>query len=181
MNHPNVIALCGLAGAGKSTVADYLIAHHGYTRVKFADTLKGMLRLLGLNDAHIEGHLKELPCPVLGGQTPRHAMVTLGTEWGRDLIWRDLWVANWLDRASDVLDHGGRVVVDDMRFPNEREFAAKLGAVTIRITRPGQVTGSHQSEAFAASMPTDMEFVNDGQVNDLQSLVDGWLGVKVAA
>ncbi len=168
---PRVIALCGLAGSGKSTIADHLVADHGYTRVKFAETLKNMLRALGLTDRHIEGDLKEQPCSLLGGQTPRRAMITLGTEWGRELIWQDLWVNNWRERAQAVLDAGGKVVVDDMRFPNEADFATSLGALRIRVIRPGQLAGAHQSEAHASGMPVDREVMNDGTVSEIHAQI----------
>jgi shikimate kinase len=32
-----LISLCGLAGAGKSTIAKALVEHHGFVRVAFAD------------------------------------------------------------------------------------------------------------------------------------------------
>jgi hypothetical protein len=51
-----------------------------WRQVKFAGPLKSMCMALGLTEAHIEGHLKEVPCELLCGQTPRHAMQTLGTE-----------------------------------------------------------------------------------------------------
>ena len=44
----------------------------------------GMIRRM------IDGDLKEAPTPLFEGRTPRHAMQTLGTEWGRDRIGRDL-------------------------------------------------------------------------------------------
>ena len=180
MTAPRVIALCGLAGSGKSTIADHLIGCHGFTRVKFADTLKAMLRMLGLDNRHIEGELKELPCPMLGGATPRHAMITLGTEWGRDMIWRDLWVSNWLARAQAVLDAGGRVVVDDMRFPNEAEYAAKLGAVRLRVVRPGATAGAHVSEAHAGALPVDFTVANDSDVPALLAQADRALNLAAA-
>lgn len=76
---PSVVALSGLAGSGKSTLADYLIQRHGYTRVKFAGPLKAMCRAMGMDEAQIEGHLKEVPSPHLQGRTPRYVMQTLGT------------------------------------------------------------------------------------------------------
>ena len=143
-----VIALAGLAGSGKSTAANYLIEKHGFVRVKFAGPLKDMLRAFGLTDAHIEGPLKELPTPLLCGQTPRHAMQTLGTEW-RDLIHRDLWINMWSQTVTDVLDRGGRVVTDDCRFSHEASVVAGFGGVVARVACPwaGLATGGgHASE-----------------------------------
>jgi hypothetical protein len=83
MTAARLIALTGYAGSGKSTLADILACEHGFTVVKFAGPLKAMLRALGLDEREIEGDLKEQPCQLLAGHTPRRAMQTLGTEWGR--------------------------------------------------------------------------------------------------
>ena len=41
-----LIGLTGFAGSGKSTVAQYLVEQHGFTRLSFAAPLKKMLRTL---------------------------------------------------------------------------------------------------------------------------------------
>jgi hypothetical protein len=168
----NVIALCGLAYAGKSTIADYLVRDLGYTRIKFADGLKNMLRSLGLDEDEIEGHLKEKPCALLCGQTPRHAMVTLGTEWGRNLIHPDLWTTIWRERVAAITNSGGKVVVDDMRFPNEAAAAAGAGAFRMRVLRPAPKTSvAHESESYVAALPVDAEVMNDGDIGHLLAQV----------
>lgn len=148
--YPPIVAITGRAGHGKSTVADYLVRQHGYTKLKFADPLKQMLRVLGLTDAHLEGALKEVPTPLLGGQTPRHAMVTLGTEWGRELIHADLWVDDWCRRVAEVLNGGGRVVCDDLRFLSEEAAVDRMGGYKLRVERPDldrqAASETHQSE-----------------------------------
>lgn len=144
---PPVIALTGLAGSGKSTASKYLVEKHGYQLVKFAGPLKDMLRAIGLSEAQIEGELKEEPCEWLQGATPRHAMQTLGTQWGRDCIGAGLWTELWVRRVQLILAAGGRVVVDDCRFPNEADEVRKLGGVVWQLVGRGGIAGSHESEA----------------------------------
>ena len=134
---PNIVGLSGYAQSGKSTVSDFLVKANGYTRIKFADGLKNMLRVIGLTEVQIEGEEKETPCKLLCDQTPRYAMQTLGTEWGRRIIGEDLWVNIWEYLTSAALVTGKRVVVDDIRFLNELYAVQRLGGMVIRITRPG--------------------------------------------
>lgn len=165
--HPNLIALCGLAGSGKSTAAEHLM-HQGFCRVKFADPLKDMLRVLGLDNRHLEGDLKEVPCDLLQGQTPRFAMQRLGTEWGRDIMHPDFWVNVWKMRAESIMATGESVVVDDCRFPNELKAVNQLGGISVMIERPGLASvESHISEQHA--LETDITLVNDGSIRDLKN------------
>jgi hypothetical protein len=131
-----VIGLSGFAGSGKSAVSDYLVNQRGFVRIKFAGPLKDMLRTLGLTEDEIEGHLKKSPCELLGGKTPRHAMITLGTEWGGVLIHPDLWARAWRLACSKV-PAGKNIVVDDLRFPNEQNAVHAEGGMSILIERPG--------------------------------------------
>lgn len=166
---PKVVALTGRAGSGKSTLADYLIERHGYVRVKFAGPLKAMMRAIGLSDAHIEGELKELPCPLLQGKTPRYAMQTIGTEWGRDIIGPEFWTGLWADVANDVLDNGGRVVCDDCRFDNEADTVRRFGGVVIELQGRGGIGGGHASEG---GIDADMVLHNVGSVADMYARAD---------
>ena len=163
VTYPPVIALAGPAGAGKSTAAAYLARQHGYTPLKFAAGLKAMMRVIGLTEAQIEGPLKEVPSKLLCGQTPRHAMQTLGTEWGRNLIGTDFWANVWFDAAADVLDQGGRVVVDDCRFENEAAKVRQLGGIVVRLDGRGAgIGGDHPSEAGLQA--ADFVLDNSGSV-----------------
>lgn len=153
-----LIAFTGPAGCGKSTASDALVAC-GWQRVKFAGPLKDMMRALGFTEAHIEGHLKEQPSDLLLGRTPRHAMQTLGTEWGRECIGPDFWTGLAARRIAAALNAGVSVVVDDCRFANEAEVIRGLGGKVVRIEGRGGIGGSHASEAFA--FDPDMVVRND--------------------
>lgn len=175
-----IIGFTGLAGSGKSTAADYLVKRHGFVRTRFADTLKAMMRVVGLGDAEIEGHLKESPCALLMGKTPRWAMQSLGTEWGRNCIDKDIWVALWQRTACDILDHGGKVVVDDCRFDNEFKMLESMGAKVCRIVRAGAgTTSTHVSEQ--GIFPVAYEIQNEGSLPELYDRIAALASVAALA
>jgi hypothetical protein len=169
-----LIGFTGAAGCGKSTAAKHLVATYGFVRVRFAGPLKDMLKAIGLTDDHVDGHLKEVPCGLLCGKTPRHAMITLGTEWGRDLIHPTLWTTLWRHQVNQVLDEGGDVVVDDVRFPNEVAALEALGGHLIKVIRPGAELPviNHVSEA---GVEGHMSLFNDGPVEILHHRLAGFV------
>lgn len=167
-----LIGLMGLAGSGKSEVSRVLETEMGFTRVKFAGPLKNMLRTM-LADAGyceddrermLEGDLKEEAIPELG-VSPRHLMVTLGTEWGRDLVHREIWTRLWTAQAERF----GHVVADDTRFPNEVDLIRQRGGQIWRVERPGLTAGTHPSETFVAR--ADVTLHNTGTLADLRNNV----------
>lgn len=160
-NLPRVVAFAGLAGSGKTTAANYLV-DLGYTRVKFATPLKDMLRVIGLTEEHIEGGLKEQPCDMLQGKSPRHAMQTLGAEWGRDCIGDSFWVGLWRIKVDQILEAGGRVVCDDCRYPNEATAIRRMGGDIYRLVgRGGTSVSTHSSEKIDFTADCVIENVAD--------------------
>lgn len=171
-----IVALIGYAGVGKTEVANYLVLKHGFTHLKFASGLKDMLRALGLGERSIEGDLKERKSTLLCGKTPRHAMITLGTEWGRNCIGEDLWV-NVLQRKIESLKRvngdGLKVVVDDCRFLNEGTMLRDMGAKVWRITRPGvEAKIDHPSEKEHLNIHSDFGIHNYRDKESLYKVVD---------
>lgn len=161
-------------GSGKSVIADALVQDHGFSCIKFADPLKEMIFAFlvarGLDPFTVErmvhGDLKEAPVPGLGGITTRFLMQTIGTEWGRNTIHPDIWTNTF--RAS-VEATPGPVVCDDMRFPNEYETAADLGAVLVRVIRAGhspEVT--HPSEGLLDDRTFHHTIINDSTLEVLR-------------
>lgn len=160
-----IIGFAGRAGAGKTTAALHLVEHHGFERVRFAGPLKAMMRALGCTEEEVDGALKEAPCALLGGRTPRQAMQWLGTEWGRDLIAPDLWTRAWEHAVAGK----PRVVADDVRFPNEAATIRRLGGRVIRIVAAGEAPCAglgHISERGEIVSDADMVNTMDGRLFD---------------
>ncbi len=170
----SVIGLVGRAGSGKTEVAKHLVVNHGYAPTKFAGALKNMLRTLGLTEDEIEGDLKHEPSMILLGATPRWAMQSLGTEWGRKCIDEDLWAYVWKRRVSDLLAQGRKVVVDDCRFLNEALTIRDFHPSTIwRIKREEIVTTTtHQSETEQDEIEVDKTIKNYASIGELRTTVD---------
>lgn len=165
---PKLVGLIGRKGAGKDTAAAVLLGK-GYQNVKFAGALKGMLRNLlayqgvapEVVEEMVEGSLKEEPTVYLDGQTPRFAMQTLGTEWGRELIGDRFWINTTLRLVGDK-----NTVITDVRFPNEMRAVDQAGGICFGISadwiKPSE--GEHESEALIddliASLPASQKVLN---------------------
>ena len=176
MTPGTLIAFTGRAGAGKSTAAYYLSEGRGFTRMRIAGPLKAMLRAIGLAAREIDGDLTERPCARLNGRTPRYAMQTLGTEWGRALMHPDLWIDLFVSDVRERLSLGENVVVDDLRFPNEEAIIRKLGGVIVHVYEQSgsPAVGAHESETHV--LGHDHSIVN-AKVNldDLYDRIDAVL------
>lgn len=167
---PVVLGVTGFKGSGKSEIRKYLVRSYGFTVIPMAEPLKSMLKAVGLNDDQLHGHLKEVPAEQLSGVTPRLAMQTLGTEWGRMMIHTDLWVNIWRARAINCKTP---VVADDVRFGNELQAVKSLGGKVLRVTREGQGASDHPSELEMADLDVDYTIPNNSKsLLDLHKAVD---------
>ena len=149
-----LIGLAGKRRVGKSTVARTLCALSDTTQMSFAGPIKKMVSALGVEDEYIYGDKKEEVIPNIG-VTGRFLLQSLGTQWGRDMVHKDLWT-NALFQSSDYLlamKHRG-VVIDDVRFPSEVEAIRAHGGIVARVQWGNEITpvvadefDAHPSEA----------------------------------
>lgn len=175
-----LIGFCGPEGAGKSYAAKVLAEATGFPIVPFARPLKKMIEALGVDLRHLYGTPKDKaePLAIFGGQPARHAMQTLGTEWGRQCIGADFWVRAWLATvaAEGLVSSAGDVcaIADDVRFPNEARAILDAGGVVIQVVRSEldlERQPRHASEDFK-SVPFTFRAVNSGTSKDLLAQID---------
>lgn len=163
-----LIGLTGLPRTGKDTTATYLCERYGYVRRAFATPLKeAAAALLGREVWEMEGAQgfdREAMLPEWGFTT-RWFLQVLGTECLRQQVREDFWV----QRMRNSLKCLTRVVITDVRFPNEVEMVHSFGGVVVEVTRPGTVASGHVSDR---GVPADLILENAGTVLDLHSTID---------
>lgn len=161
-----LVGITGRAGAGKDTIADYLVREHGFTKLSFAGPLKAMLAVAGMPEP-MEREMKERPIPGFDF-TWREAAQKLGTEWGRALdpnIWAKVVEAQILNKAS----FADRIVLSDVRFENEAAMIRRLGGKVLHVTGRAADLGAnagHVSEAGLRIDAVDALVDNGGDLSD---------------
>lgn len=166
-----LIGIAGLKGSGKDTFAETFLAAE-WLRIRFADPIKEMLYSLLLLAWEldpmrwIDGDWKEEPCHILCGRTMRHAMQTLGTEWGREQIDIGLWTNIFKKR---VLATKEKIVCTDVRFPQEVDIIHHLNGIVLRVERPGLTSDGHPSEESVEHLAVDIIVPNDKDVDFLHA------------
>lgn len=166
-----IIGLCGKAGAGKDTVAEFLWTDFRINRVAFASALKDRaIKEFGLSYEQCYGDEKEIVIPEYN-KSPRQILQLMGTEWYRSIDDK-FWLRQVYNQISNDLSHYYTgVCITDVRFPNEIDFVKEIGGVTVKITRPNHqqtIHTQHASETNIDSMICDYEIINDGSKSDLQ-------------
>jgi dephospho-CoA kinase len=105
--------------------------------------------------------------------TVRKLLQFVATEMFRNMINRDTWVMNFVQRIEPGINY----VITDVRFPNEMDWVkTKFGGKVIftEVTRPGcdgkgiGIEG-HESEKY--KLPADVVIENNGTLEELYSKV----------
>ena len=138
-----IIGTIGFIGCGKGTVADILVEKHGFVKLSFADAVKdATAAIFGWQRSLLEGDTEESRefretrdewwSEKTGKHiTPRYMLQIMGTEAGRDVFHKDIWVYA-LERKMEMYQN---VVIADVRFPNEIEWMRSKGGFAVRVSR----------------------------------------------
>jgi hypothetical protein len=114
----------------------------------------------------------------------RRFLQKLGTEGVRDIFGEDAWVEalenrlvrNGLMEPANEDNYAGvhgdaRVVITDVRFPNEAKWIHRCHGTLWRVVRPGYGGNDlHPSEAHIAGLPADVELIA-ATLDDLRYVV----------
>lgn len=194
-----IIGVAGFLGSGKGTIGDMLITDYGYRVVSFADAVKDATSaVFGWSRTMLEGDTQEsrdfretfdefwseqFGYPV----TPRYMLQLMGTEAGRDVFHRDIWVYAVMRK---IQLHPGNYVIPDLRFKNEADFIKNMGGKCVRVRRgddpvwfefaeKDNLTDSdfmttlypevHRSEYSLCGHKFDHIFDNNGSIEDLRN------------
>lgn len=194
----SIISISGLIGSGKDTIADYLVANHGYVRMSFASTLKDAVSaVFGWDREMLEGRTDaarkareqvdpwwadRLGIPHL---TPRWVLQYWGTDVLRGHFHDDIWIASLEYKLKGTTED---VVITDCRFPNEITAVRNAGGRIVRVRRgedpewfktahvtPGKMKELypeiHASEYSWAATKFDFTIYNDKTLDALYSQV----------
>ena len=180
-----IISVTGFIGSGKDTIADYLVAEHGFKRESFAGTLKdAVATVFGWDRELLEGRsaegrawrervdpwwAKRLKMPKL---TPRWVLQNWGTEVCRHGFHTDIWIASLENKLRNIQDN---IVISDCRFPNEIHAIKAQGGKVFWVQR-----GAHPAwftNGVAASYGNNwaLEFMKMQQIHSSEW---AWLNTK---
>lgn len=176
----NLIAFTGYAGAGKDSAAEALIKE-GWQRVAFADPVREMALVIDPWVCRDDNRttvirLSRLVEDYDWTEAKKHSEVRrllqrIGTEAGRNIIGKNVWIDIAMRKVAAIHAAGGKVVITDLRFPNEADAVRQLGGKIVRINRPGVgPAGDHSSENVGL-IDADATISNSGDQAKLHASV----------
>jgi hypothetical protein len=175
-----IIGLSGYARSGKDTVAKYLVEHHSFERVAFADPIRNLLWDMDplLKDGfHLQGVVNAYGWEIAKTKFPevRRLLQELGVG-ARKHIDEEIWVIKALRTMSEDKNY----VVTDVRFKNEANQIKMIGGQIWRVERTGvEAVNSHISEHDMDNWEFDAYVHNNSSLEDLEFAVKTTLMARI--
>jgi len=178
-----LIGIHGPLNGGKDTVANYIInmcktisGPPRYKRYSFAKPLKEACKIMfGFSDQQIEDRVLKEAIDPFWGFSPRKAMQLLGTEYGRNMLRKDIWIRRAALEVEQNTILGIGTIITDVRFQNEADWLrAQPNSMLIYIEVPGLIRDDkyqHESEDGISRCETDSVIINDKSLG-LKNLYD---------
>lgn len=171
-----IIGLNGYARSGKDAAASALVAD-GWERIAFADVLRDIayaidpfVQIGGFppgDYARLSTVVDRLGWDAAKGshKDVRRLLQRLGTEGGRDILGKNIWIDTAFKRAR--MDGAG-LVITDVRFQNEAEAIRERGGKVVRLNRPGVgPVNEHSSDNAMEGFIFDAYIYNGGPLTEL--------------
>lgn len=181
-----VIAITGLKGSGKDTIAEIICKYDkSFVPLAFADHLKDIVALMFTwNRDMLSGRFpesrewREQPdefwTKELGIEfTPRKALTTVGTDLIRGTILEHIWD---IIVKKKIIDHPTtNFVITDCRFPNEISVLRNLGAVIVEVQRGElpfwwDIAKSYNLNKFGMNVPEELKSIHPSERD--------WIGIN---
>jgi hypothetical protein len=167
-----IIGLSGYAQSGKDSTAELLCLKYGYKRLAFADSMRQALLIINpqLDSITRVSDLVEDYGWDLAKRNPeiRRLLQVLGTDFARNMLGDDVWI----NIALSGIKSEDKIVVSDVRFPNEAEAIKKLGGTVWRINRHNHTAvNGHTSERAMDNYMFNYVIYNDGTLAELSDEV----------
>lgn len=173
----SIIGIAGYANSGKDTVAEYIseFTFGQYKQFNLADPVKeAASKMFGIPLENFYNEKKE-EIDSYWGFSPRYITQKLGTEGGRELFQKDIWLHRMMLEYENAISEGYRgLVIPDIRFPNEISFMKEHFSKTyfIRIKRDNiSPVFPHESESYINTLDVDRDLDNNFTLKNLRAKV----------
>lgn len=179
-----LLLITGKAGAGKTTMSEYIVEHYeGSKNYALGDKLKELtFRLLKTFGVEIES-LNDL-YDVKSKNKYRHYMQQIGTDCVREVFGEDFWCEVLSESVLHDLCEERMVMISDVRFRNEIRYfrtlceRGRFSCYMLNVIRNNNEIGlsepekKHISECDLVCENYDFEIYNNYDINHLYEQID---------